>query len=261
MKRVCVAMLFCLMSSWSVLSHGQQGLETDGTSALSQNEARNRAKIHTELASLYLEHNKLAIALDEIRIAVQSDKGYAPAYALRGLIHFQLRDTNAADEDFRQAIALAPNDPEIANNYGWYLCQTNRERLATRFFLNAAKNPLYTTPERAYTNAGACALKIGDSATAESLFHEAIQADAGAALARMHLAEINFLRGNIGVAQELIDNSLRGMSPPTAQALWLGMRIQYRAGNAEARGEYAAALRRLYPNSKEYQDFLKGNYE
>ena len=93
-------------------------------------DARNRAKIHTELASLYFENANMAVALEEVRIALAADAGYAPAYNVRGLVHMYLRENGAADESFRRAVALAPGDPEVNNNYGWFLCQTGREREA-----------------------------------------------------------------------------------------------------------------------------------
>ena len=44
------------------------------------------------------------------------------------------------------ALGLAAGDPEINNNYGWFLCQNGREQLAINYFMAAAKNPLYATP-------------------------------------------------------------------------------------------------------------------
>jgi type IV pilus assembly protein PilF len=70
---------------------------------------------------------------------------------------------------------LAPNDPEVNNNYGWYLCDTGRERQSIAYFLNALKSPLYETPERAYTNAGTCALKAGDLDGAQGYLLQGIQ--------------------------------------------------------------------------------------
>lgn len=47
-------------------------------------------------------------------------------------------------------------DPEINNNYGWYLCQTGRVKESIEYFQRALRNPLYQTPEIAYLNVGAC---------------------------------------------------------------------------------------------------------
>ena len=115
---------------------------------------RTRAKIHTELAALYFQAGNPAVALEELRIALSADSSYYQALGIRGLVHASLREYAKADDDFRRALDMAPNDPEVNNNYGWYLCDTGKERQSIAYFLNALKHPLYETPDRAYTNAG-----------------------------------------------------------------------------------------------------------
>ena len=51
------------------------------------------------------------------------------------------------------------------------------------------------------------------------------------------------------------------MEPPTADALWLGLRLERKQGNRAAEAGYASQLRGRYPTSAEYQEFLKGNFE
>jgi len=47
--------------------------------------ARNSAKIHTELGALYFQDGQLATALEELRIAIAADSSYAPAHNVLGL--------------------------------------------------------------------------------------------------------------------------------------------------------------------------------
>lgn len=225
-------------------------------------DARSRAKIHTELGSLYFENGNSAVALEEAKIAIEADSGYAPGYVLRGLVYFFLKENVAAEEDLRKAHNLAPGDPEINNNYGWFLCQTGREKQAMRHFTNAIQNTLYATPDRAYINAGVCAVKMGDLSLAEDYFLRALQtARDGAPMAKVQLAGLHLRRGKLLAAQRMVEEGLQQMAPPTAEALWLGIKIQRLAGDKAHEGDYAALLRRLYPASREYQEFLKGNFE
>ena len=91
-------------------------------------EQQRRAKSHVELGSLYLLDDRAAIALEEARIALSADPDYAPAYNLLGMTHMYLKEPRLADENFLKALRLAPGDPEISNNYGWFLCQNGREQ-------------------------------------------------------------------------------------------------------------------------------------
>ena len=51
------------------------------------NDPRNRAKIHTELGAMYFQAGNNAVALDELRIALNADSSYYQAYSVRGLVH------------------------------------------------------------------------------------------------------------------------------------------------------------------------------
>lgn len=225
-------------------------------------EPRHRAKIHTELGALYFQAGSHAVALDELGIALNADSSYFPAYSVRGLVYAALREYGKADADFRRALDLAPNDPEVNNNYGWYLCETGKERQSIAYFLNALKSPLYETPDRAYTNAGTCALKAGDVDGAQGYLLKAIQLSRdGAVQAKFQLASLLYRRGVLEEAKIYLNESLRAMEPPTPEALWLGLRLERKSGNKVAEGGYAAQLRSRYPASSEYQEFLKGNFE
>ena len=223
---------------------------------------RNRARIHTELGALYFQGGSMAVALDELAIALAADSSYFQAYSIRGLVHAALREYNKAEADFQRALNLAPNDPEVNNNYGWYLCDTGKERQSIAYFLNALKSPLYETPERAYANAGTCAMKAGDLEGAQGYLLQALQMSRdGGMTPRLQMAKLLFKRGTYEEAHIYLGDALKLMAPPTAEALWLGIRVERKLGNRSLEGGYAAQLRGRYPSSPEYQEFLKGNFE
>ena len=148
------------------------------------------------------------------------------------------------------------------NNYGWYLCDTGRERQSIAYFLNALKSPLYETPERAYTNAGTCALKAGDLDGAQGYLLQGIQLSRdGGMTARFQMAKLLYKRGTLEEARLYLADVFKVMEPPTAEAIWLGLRIERKLGNRVAEGGFASQLRGRNPASPEYQEFLKGNFE
>ena len=158
--------------------------------------------MHTELGSLYLLDGRSAIALEEARIALAADSNYAPAYNLLGLTHMGLNEMKQAEENFQKALSLAPGDPEISNNYGWFLCQTNREQQAIGYFLAAARNPLYTTPTKPYTNAGICAFRVKNDKQAQEFLTAALRLAADNNQARLGLAEIAYRQGRYAEARQ-----------------------------------------------------------
>ncbi len=260
---VAAVLLMVILAGGAALpALAQQAVEAQSQRPAYGTDPRARAKIHTELASLYFQDGNLAVALEELGVAIHADPGYAPAYNVRGLVRAYLRELTLAEEDFKKALGLASNDPEINNNYGWFLCENGKPRQAISYFLNAIKNPLYTTPDLAYANAGSCAVKAGDLEGAENYLTTAIRLNGPAALAsRIHMANLQYAKGNLGEARKVLADALRVMEPPTPDALWLGLRIERKLGNREAESSFAAQLRGRYQESREYQEFLKGNFE
>ena len=96
-------------------------------------------------------------ALAKFNKAVKADPKYAITYNMLGVLYQQLDDPVEAENNFKESLKLAPEDPSALNNYGQFLCKQDRQTEAEEHFLAAAGNPFNTTPELAYTNAGSCA--------------------------------------------------------------------------------------------------------
>ena len=231
-----------------------------GTVSGDVGDPKNRARIHTELASAYFERGSVGVALEELRIATSADPNYAPAYNVLGLVHMDLRENDAAQRNFERALALAPNDPDVNNNYGWFLCRTDREQRSIPYFLAALKNPLYKTPARSYINAGLCSLKIDGGRDAAGYFELALRVEPDNPAALFNLASIRYQHGQLEAARGLIGRYNK-LVDPTAESLWLALRIERKLGDRGAENAHASQLRRRFSGSPEYQSLLKGQFE
>jgi len=152
---------------------GQQASSSGAEPAIK--DPRSRAKLHTELGSLYFQQGNIPVAMEELTVAIYIDKTYAPAYSMRALVHNYLKEPEYADNNFQDALRYAPDDPEIANNYGWFLCQNNRGEEAMPQFERALRNRMYQTPDRAYLNAGQCLLRMGKLPEAREYLDQAFR--------------------------------------------------------------------------------------
>lgn len=221
---------------------------------------QQRAKIHTELGALYLLENRLAVAMEEARLALQFDASYAPAYNLLALIHMQLGENKIAEEQFGSALRLAPGDPEVFNNYGWFLCQTGREKQAMEYFSAAAKNPLYPTPSKPHTNAGLCAIQMKDYKRAEAELVVAMRLDGTNTLALFWLSDAVYRQGRYPEARQWIAQLEQSLELP-AEATWLALRIERKLGNRDGEARFTARLKRVFPTAPETIKMLQGDYE
>jgi type IV pilus assembly protein PilF len=48
---------------------------------------------------------------------------------------------------------------------------------------------------------------------------------------------------------------------PSAEGLWLAVRIERKVGDSTGEGSYANQLRRRFPASREYQQMQRGEYD
>lgn len=233
---------------------------SQGKDAEAMESANPRARVHTELAAHYYARRQYAVALQELREALQADAGHAPAYNMLGLVHASLLEDKEAEVNFRRAIDLAPQYSEVRNNFGHFLCARQRRAEAMEHFELAWKNPLYSTPEKALANAGQCALLYGDMVEAERYSQRALIRVGNQPQALLTMAEIQYRRGNLVAARTTL-RQLEAQGGLDAGALWLALRLERRAGNREAEANYGLQLRRYHPDAQETTWLMNGQFD
>lgn len=258
--RVLILSLILAVGSGSLLAQQPRSQADNRLDEPVQRDPRVRAKLHTELGALYFQDGNIPVAMEELTVAIYIDSTYAPAYGMRALVHHYLKEYNHAEDNFRDALRYGPDDPDIANNYGWFLCQIGKYKEGMAQFDRALRNRLYQTPDRAYLNAGQCALAMGDLKLAEENTEKAVRFSGGLATARLQLAQIYFRTDRLEEARREANNLLAKVDP-NAELLWLAIRIERKVGDRDAEQRHSIQLRRKFPTSPEYQALLKGNYE
>lgn len=233
----------------------------DGLSSRSGDAGRAHAsaKVHTELAGMYYTQGVYAVALEEVALAMRAEAEYAPAYNMRALVHMALGEDKEAQQDFERSLRYDGKDSETRNNYGWFLCQHGREKESIEQFMEAVKNPLYSTPEKAYLNAGICAHRMGDSRSAQAYYQRALAAHPNMPQAHYRMAVLAFDDMDYaGARASMMRFERASVDPLDAEALWLGYRISRQLGDRDAADSYALQLRRRYPDARETQLMLYG---
>ena len=242
---------------------GSAGCATRSTNPSGQKattRAMDSAVAHTELASSYYERTQLGVALDEVGKALRAEPDYAPAYNVRGLINMGLHEDRQAEEDFQRSLQLDNSDSSTHNNYGWFLCQRGKERDSIKHFMAALKNPLYTTPEKSYVNAGVCSKKGGNTRDAEEFLQKALALRPNMPEALFGLADMSFANGDYAGAKSYFMRFTQAGDPSslTAENLWLAVRIERKLGDKNSEESYALQLRKHFPDSRETQLMLHG---
>ena len=231
--------------------------------ASDQTATEKRAQIRLQLAVGYFQEGKYEIALDEVKQAIAADPSYADAYGLRALIYGAMGENALADENYRHALRIAPNNPDLANNYGLFLCGAGaRPREAMGYFDSALKNRSYSSPVKAMVNAGNCSLKQKNVDAAERYLLDALRLDPDLPATTAGLSRVYFERRDYARAGFFINRLMETAKLDTlsADVLWLALRVKHQLGDRSTEATLAAQLRKRFPGSPEYAAFERGAY-
>lgn len=227
---------------------------------VADSESRQRARAFTDLAAAYLARDQYKVALDELRKAILADSRFGPAYNIYGLIYMELAEDKLAEENFRRAIDLDRSDSEARNNYGWFLCTRGRYDEGLEQFAFALRNPLYTQPELAMANAGQCAERKGDLALAEANLTKSLKLQPDNPNTLLKLAGLHFRQGRLIETQRLLARHDE-LAPPSAESLWLSVRLERKLGDRAQEAAYGLQLRKRFPDSTEARMLHAGQFE
>lgn len=162
------------------------------------------AAYNARLGAEYTRTGRLELANEKLQKALQQDSRSPEAHHYYALLQQKLGETAKADQHFRTALRYSPKDPQLLNNYGSHLCNNGYYSEATKQFMAALNDPLYTTPEFAYTNAGICIKKSGDSVQAEKYFRKSLEVKPTFGSALFQMAKLKYEQGDDPRAQAFI---------------------------------------------------------
>ncbi len=211
--------------------------------------------INVQLGMGYMQQNNLVVANEKLLKALRQNPKSASAHNAYAILQDRLQVKDKAAYHYKKATSLDPNDSQAANNYGAFLCRNNQEAKSEKYFLQALKNPLYKTPEFAYTNAALCLLKIKQRDKAIVYLGKALAANGNFPIALAAMAKITFDDQNFKQAKIYLDR-YHLVARPTARSLWLTIRTELALGSYYDVDELAVQLQKDFPDSDEYQSWL-----
>ncbi|WP_159566905.1 type IV pilus biogenesis/stability protein PilW [Budvicia diplopodorum] len=217
------------------------------------------AQARLALGMAYLRDGDMQAA----RVNLERAVNYAPTdYQTQlGMALYQqnIGENDFAESRFKQALVLAPNNGDVLNNYGAFLCSLGQYDLAQGYFDNAAKLENYEKIADTLENSGYCLLKAGQTELAILKLSRALKQvpQKGARLLKM--ATKYYQLEQRAEAMALL-NSYQQTLPASAESLW--MQIQFaaldnRPNDVQRHGQLLA---QDFSQSKQYQLFLAHEY-
>jgi type IV pilus assembly protein PilF len=212
--------------------------------------------VNVQLGIGYLQQNKLELASEKLTKALRQDPKSASAHNAYAILQERLKQNDKAEYHYKRATELDRNDSQAANNYGTFLCRNGRELESEKYFLQAVNNPLYSTPEFAYTNAGVCLLKVDRIDEAKEYLRKALEVKSDFAPALLAMGGLYYDEMDYRNA-EIYLNRFHLVARPTARSLWLSIRAALALDPGTDVSELVQRLGTDFPDSREYRLWLE----
>lgn len=219
------------------------------SSAQSRRESANIARVNTQLGISYAQRGQFPTALDKLQRALKADDDQSNTHAAIAYVYQTMGDMELAEKHYRRALKLDKAEPALNNNFGVFLCERGRGPEAETYFLTAATNPQYATPEAAWSNAGRC-LKDHDLARAETYLREALKINPDAREALAQMAIVSFRKGEYMRVRAFLQRYNLAQAP-TPELLALAALTEDELDDADAAAAYRQRLKREFPESDE----------
>ena len=252
MLRALVVALALVVAACTSTSKTESRPVTDSGGA----DARRRAEVHTALAGEYYSRGNFSVALAETRLAIKDDSSYFGGHAMQALVLMELREDGPARESFNRALQLAPNNPEVLNNYGWFLCTRNEPQRGLEMMRRAANDTLYATPEKAWFSIGLCHRRTNNIGEAEEALRRAILIRPEMVGALYNLALVTYERGNHKDAEIYLNRYTR-LAPLGLEGLVLGVRVARANDDRAGEESFMQQIRRRFPDAPELRELEK----
>lgn len=222
---------------------------SDGRKPLKDSDPTEQAaKTNVQLGVAYMQQGNLPVAKEKLERSLKQNPKDPDVHTSLGLLYDRTDEDKLADKHFREALRLAPERPDISNNYAIYLCKRGRIDEGIERFGEVAKNKLYRTPEVALVNSGVCLRDAKRLDEAQAKFGEAIKVKPNYSEATVQLASLQLERGNLSEARAVIDNYLNFFRP-NADVLYYGVTVSRAANDRLNEEKYARRLRLEFPDS------------
>lgn len=225
---------------------------SSNTASDSKEESKKRELINTYVstAGIYLKRGQLHFAKEKLDKALALDSGDVNANNVMALYQWKIEKFEEADRHFRRALDRDSGNPETLNNYGVFLCETNKIEDSVKMFDRAVVNPLYSAKVQAYVNAGRCLEKTKEYKRAEKYYLHALEIKPDFYAALLQMARLHAHTGKLNSAKKYI-GAYFSNGPKTSETVYLAMRIEEALGNDRSASRYAKELLSRFPQSKE----------
>lgn len=218
------------------------------------------AKSRLELGLGYLRKGSMSQAKYNLDRAQALDPSNTDVYLAQAYYFQQVGDPVAAEESYRQLLALDGRNADGHNNYGVFLCERGNYGGAEQHFQAALAEPGYTKMADTYENAAVCALKAGNKLKAVEYYRRAFGYNPGSTRILLSLAALQLDTGKTADTEATMARYGQMGAKESAQSLWLRLRLAKAMDQLAQLHKLGGELVRQFPHSDQAKRYLNNDY-
>jgi len=224
--------------------------------AYKESNKRKAAESNTSLGLEYMERGQYEVALGKLKKAVAEDPGYAPGHTVLAVLYERIGEFELAGKHYQEAYEADPENGDVNNNYGTYLCKTGKSKQAIGHLTRALDDPFYNSPEVALTNAGSCEMGAGNLPEADEFLRQALKSNPSFPDALLAMAELNYREKSYLTSRAFVQR-YETVSRHNASSLLLAFKVETALGDEKASKKYMLALETNFSDSEQAAEARK----
>jgi len=224
---------------------------TDGRKTrTSKPNLKEASDLNTQLAVGYIQREQYKPAKDKLEKAIEQDPGNATAVKTLAYLYALLGLEEKANEQYTNALDITPDDPDLLNSYGAFLCANGELEKSQVQFKKAYDDPFYESLFLAQSNAGSCYVQQGEYKKAEPLLRKSLRLQSNLPGSLISMAEVGVKTERYLMARAYIER-YHAVRAPSAESLWIQLQAEKALGAHDHYVRYAKQLISDFPDSDE----------
>jgi type IV pilus assembly protein PilF len=232
---LCAVLSACVTEPRDPAFAGAAGINPDAA-------AKNRVS----LGLTYLSNGNFSQAKANLDKALNFAPKSADAHFAMAYYYQKVDELALTEEYYLKALKLDPENPNIINSYGAFLCEQGRYEKAKSFFLRAVTSKSYISVAETYENLAICAVDQGKTDEAIGFFELALNHQPTRGKSLFFLAQLQKEQGNYGEAKKSLWKYDR-VSRVSSESLWLSYEIAQGLGDTKAALGYGELMKSMFP--------------
>jgi type IV pilus biogenesis/stability protein PilW len=215
-----------------------------------------KADAHYKLGISYITKGELKEAFIEFQKSIRLNPKNKEALNYLGYISTRFKKYDEAISYYKRAISIDPNYSEAMNNLGVTYLEIENWDEAIKYFKKALDNPIYPTPEKAYSSMGYAYYKKGEYQKAVDTLKEALTRNPVFPLAIYTLGLVYTKLGNDEAAIEEFKRAIN-IVPDYVEAHWELANAYLRIGERDKAVEHFKIVAEKSGDTKIGKDALE----